>query len=78
MPAAELGPATARVAERIAANGPVAVRAIRDLVRAQDERLLAAAIADGERRLEEVLASDDLREGLAAFCERRAPAFTGC
>ena len=54
------------------------MRAIRDLVRAQDERLLAAAIADGERRLEEVLASDDLREGLAAFCERRAPAFTGC
>ncbi|WP_259314510.1 enoyl-CoA hydratase/isomerase family protein [Capillimicrobium parvum] len=78
VPAGELMPAAVRLAERIAANGPLAVRAIRDLVRAQDERLLAAAIADAERRLEDVLASDDLREGLAAFSERRAPAFTGC
>jgi enoyl-CoA hydratase len=66
-----------RVARQIVAAGPLAVRASRRVV-------LAAAQHDDEplrqlsqQLLDEVLASDDTREGLAAFAEKRAPQWKG-
>jgi enoyl-CoA hydratase len=65
------------IADRIAANGPVAVRNIKASVLAADA--LPEADAYG-RELElgmEVMASRDAKEGPRAFLEKRAPDFTG-
>jgi enoyl-CoA hydratase len=65
-----------RVCEKIAANGPQAVRESRAVARMSrpDEAPLREAT---EAALAKVLASEDLKEGLAAFVERRAPRWTG-
>jgi enoyl-CoA hydratase/carnithine racemase len=64
------------LAERIAANGPLAVAATRELVR--------TAVADSARAWERlgelqptVFASADAKEGALAFIEKRAPVWTG-
>jgi enoyl-CoA hydratase len=62
-----------RLAHQIGSAGPLAVRASRRVV-------LAAASEDDEtlkqlsqELLDEVLASEDAKEGLNAFAEKRAP-----
>lgn len=62
-----------RAADQIAAAAPLAVRASRRVV-------LAAATADdetlrkmSEQALEDLMATEDTAEGLAAFAEKRAP-----
>jgi len=74
-PAGELTATVTRIAERIAANGPLAVRAIRAIVRAQESPAVDRAIAESERQLPGILGSYDAGEGTAAFAERRSPTF---
>ena len=65
------------VADRIAANGPLAVRNIKASVVAALELTEAEAF---QRELElgmEVMASKDAREGPRAFLDKRPPNFTG-
>ena len=62
-----------RVARRITSSGPLAVRASRRVVLAaasQDDETLKAL---SKELLNEVLASEDSREGLTAFIEKRPP-----
>ncbi|MCH2173777.1 enoyl-CoA hydratase-related protein [Myxococcota bacterium] len=68
---------TFELAERIARNGPLAVRAIRAAVRA------GLGVPDGEAMRREldysrpVMQSQDAREGSLAFLEKREPVFRG-
>ncbi|MBS7780679.1 enoyl-CoA hydratase-related protein [Acidovorax sp. CCYZU-2555] len=77
VPAAEVLPRALALAQRIAANGPLAVQAVKRTVRATSGLALDAgyAIENEAKRL--VMASEDAREGPRAFMEKRAARFTG-
>jgi enoyl-CoA hydratase/carnithine racemase len=64
------------LAERIAANGPLAVAAAKELVRLSIEDHTQARGRLGEL-VESVFASDDAKEGALAFVEKRTPTWTG-
>jgi enoyl-CoA hydratase len=66
-----------RLADQITANAPLAIWASREVV-------LAAATEDDDtlkqmtdRAMAKMMASEDLKEGLTAFIEKRAPAWQG-
>jgi enoyl-CoA hydratase len=65
------------LAETVAANSPVSVRntlqAVDSLLSATDDAGWSATA----RGVAEVLASDDMKEGVAAFLEKRDPQWTG-
>jgi methylglutaconyl-CoA hydratase len=74
VPGADLAGAADRLLDTIAANGPAAMAAAKTLV----ADLTARPIDDGvteltARRIAEIRASDEAREGLAAFLEKRKP-----
>jgi E-phenylitaconyl-CoA hydratase len=77
VPAPDLMSTAMEYAKRIAANGPLAVRAAKELaVRGQD-----MSLADG-LRMEQLVArilnlSEDVKEGTSAFKEKRTPQFQG-
>ncbi len=66
-----------KLAEAIAANGPLAVAVTKQIARASADW----TVAEGWKRQEElykpVFASADAREGAAAFAEKRAPVWRG-
>jgi enoyl-CoA hydratase/carnithine racemase len=77
VPAAELAEATQRLAERIAANAPLSVRAVKKTVRLVAEYPLADAYTEADRIWEPVYLSEDAQEGPAAFRDKRTPAWKG-
>jgi enoyl-CoA hydratase len=64
-------------ARTIAANGPLAVRKIKETVIRGNGRPLEDAFAIEEESAREVMRSADAREGPRAFMEKRPPHFTG-
>jgi E-phenylitaconyl-CoA hydratase len=64
-------------ARRIAANGPLAVRAAKELALRGQDLDLAAGLRMEQFVAQLLNASDDAREGSAAFAEKRAPRFAG-
>jgi enoyl-CoA hydratase len=76
VPAAELLEASLDLAAKIAANGPIALRTTKELVR--------RAVLDDPKRgwgtpeeVAQVFQSEDAKEGAQAFIEKRAPNWTG-
>ena len=66
-----------RVARDIAAKGPVATRLAKEAVDRAHEGPLTLGIEYERRLLYLALASEDAREGLRAFLDKRPPEFTG-
>ena len=58
-------------------GAPIAQRAALAAVRAAREQSLAAGLAVERRAYEDCLASEDRREALRAFTEKRKPVFSG-
>lgn len=65
------------LAGRITANAPLAVREALGIVNGEVAGDEAASWARSDAAHERLLASDDVREGIAAFFERRPPRWTG-
>lgn len=76
-PAAELMDSAMEIAGRIAANGPLAVRAARDAVYQGAGLPLDQALRLEQFHAEPLRQSEDAQEGVRAFTEKRAPRFSG-
>ena len=66
-----------RVAREIAEKGPVATRLAKESVDRAYETTLAAGLEAERRALYLAFASEDAKEGLTAFTEKRKPTFRG-
>jgi len=77
--AAELTSITYGIAEEIAANAPLSLKGTKKILAMFRERvrLTEKQIAEADRLIGEAFNSDDLKEGMAAFFEKRKPRFTG-
>jgi enoyl-CoA hydratase len=65
------------LAAKIATKSPLALRLAKESVNAAYEMSLTDALAHERRLFYLLFASDDQKEGMAAFLEKRAPDFTG-
>ena len=77
VPDGEALSAAREIAEQIAANGPVAVQAIKASVLAAADLSEADGLAQELALGQPVFATRDAREGPRAFAERRTPRFEG-
>lgn len=76
-PAAELRARTLEFARSMAAKSPVALQMAKSAVRAAAEMPLGAGLQHETELFVTCFASDDKREGVAAFLEKRPAEFTG-
>ena len=76
VPSGQVLDAAMALAERIARNGPLALRATKQLVRTANSDLAAAQELQAKLQ-PEVFGSADAKEGATAFIERRDPVWTG-
>jgi enoyl-CoA hydratase len=77
LPARQVMAKAEELAATIVANGPLAVRAIKEAVVKSSGGSLAEGFAIENRLAKEVFSSDDAKEGPHAFMEKRKPNFTG-
>jgi enoyl-CoA hydratase/carnithine racemase len=75
VPADELRAAATRRAEAIASSAPLAVRSIRETLRADLVNTVRTTIARERAEQDRLMRTDDFREGVAAGFERRAGDF---
>lgn len=66
------------IAARIAANGPLSVRAVKQLVHQGANLPLPEALAAEQAAFRRLYHSQDRLEGRLAFAQKRAPVFRGC
>jgi len=77
VPIAELEATTFRLAETVAANAPLAVRAMKRMVQRGNRFREGIDHADLDAEVERVARSEDVKEGVRAMREKRPPRFRG-
>jgi enoyl-CoA hydratase len=77
VPGPQLMEAALGLAERIAANAPLTVRACRELVHMSQEMGRSAALRAARHLFQPVYASEDAKEGPRAFAEKRKAVWQG-
>jgi enoyl-CoA hydratase/carnithine racemase len=77
VPREELDAAVARVTGAVADKSPIALRLGLEAMAAQRDLDLESAVPLLRERLAACLATEDAREGLTAFLQKRKPAWTG-
>ncbi|MDW8361903.1 MAG: enoyl-CoA hydratase-related protein, partial [Myxococcales bacterium] len=77
VPDGELDAAVDALVARLLAQSPSALRHGLDAMAWQQGRPLEEALPELERRLFALLGTEDAREGLTAFLERRTPVWRG-
>ncbi len=77
VPAEETLDRALELAGRIAAMPPLAIRAAKASVNAAAERPLSEGLATEQAAFFALFATDDQKEGMAAFVEKRSPRWTG-
>ena len=76
-PAGELQAETEKYAEWLAARAPLALAACKKLINHSGEMTLAEVMEIESINQAQLLMSEDCKEGLAAFAEKRQPVFSG-
>ena len=66
-----------RLAEEIAARAPLAVRAAKKMINEAFERTLAEGLEEEKQEFYNLFASEDQKEGMRAFIEKRQPEWKG-
>ena len=77
VPLAELEATAYRLAETIATNAPLAVRAMKRMVQRGNRFREAIEHDDLDREVERIARSEDVKEGVRAMREKRPPRFKG-
>lgn len=77
VPAAELETETMKLAEQLANAAPLALRGILDCINVGGECGIEEGLEYESAQFGLVFSTEDMREGTAAFLERRKPAFKG-
>jgi enoyl-CoA hydratase/carnithine racemase len=77
VPAADLMTEAKAAAAKIAALSPLAVTACKEMVEAAFETPLSFGLRHEKRLFHALFASEDQKEGMAAFTEKRKPSFKG-
>jgi enoyl-CoA hydratase/carnithine racemase len=67
----------AKLTKKLAEKSPLIMRMGLDAFHATEDLALEPALRHLEKQLVAVLATEDAREGLTAFLEKRAPAWKG-
>ncbi|VVJ20905.1 Enoyl-CoA hydratase (EC [Amycolatopsis camponoti] len=70
-PAGDAAAVALQLAEKLAENAPLALAAVKKIVRAADPKAVQ------REEVKKLMQSRDVREGMTAFAERRAPKWTG-
>ena len=70
-------PQAEEMARKITANAPLALAAIKEASIKGSEMGLEERVAFAQAKRDEVLNTEDAKEGVTAFAEKRAPVWTG-
>ena len=66
-----------KLAEEIAARAPIAVRAVKKMINQTYERTLSEGLAAEKQEFYNLFATEDQKEGMQAFVEKRPPRWKG-